>query len=80
LRSKGLDEAAVRDAIAPLRESELQRARAVWQRRFGALPTSPKERMQQMRFLAARGFGAEVVAQVLRGAGADDGDDGYRGS
>jgi len=79
LRAKGLDEEAVRAAVQPLHASELQRARAVWQRRFGTPPAAPKERAKHLRFLAARGFGAEVAAQVLRGAGAewDEAEDGY---
>ncbi|MGE8396328.1 MAG: recombination regulator RecX, partial [Comamonas sp.] len=29
--------------------------------------TTPQERMKQMRFLASRGFGGDVVNKVLRG-------------
>jgi regulatory protein len=51
-----------------LRETELERARAVWQRKYGGAPPSePAERARQMRFLAARGFAAEVVRRVVGG-------------
>ncbi|MGM9487821.1 regulatory protein RecX [Ideonella sp. YS5] len=51
-----------------LRETEMERARAVWQRKYGGTPPSdPAERARQMRFLAARGFAAEVVRRVVGG-------------
>ena len=71
LRHKGVDALLIADARERLRSTELQRAREVWQRRFGAPPESPQERAKQMRFLASRGFGGDVVRQVLRG-GDDD--------
>ena len=68
LRRKGLEEELVRAAAAQLKSTELQRAHAVWQQRFGSTPApaTPQERARQMRFLAARGFAADVVRQVLR--------------
>jgi regulatory protein len=61
--------AADEPARAALRDSELQRAQAVWARKFGQLPAGAAERGRQMRFLAARGFSADTVRAVLRGAG-----------
>ncbi len=53
---------------ARLKESELERARDVWQRKFGGeAPVDAASRARQMRFLAARGFSSEVVRRVLRG-------------
>jgi regulatory protein len=57
-----------------LRETELERARAIWQRKYGdraAAPADPAERARQMRFLIARGFSADVVRRVVRSV-ADD--------
>lgn len=54
-----------------LRDSELQRAREVWRRKYGTPATDPAERGRQMRFLAGRGFSPEVIRRVVRG-GADD--------
>lgn len=71
LRHKGVDAPLIADARERLRSTELQRAREVWQRRFGAPPESPQERAKQMRFLASRGFGGDVVRQVLRGGDGD---------
>ena len=68
LRHKGVDAELIANAMDRLRSTELQRARDVWQRRFGAQPSTPQERAKQMRFLASRGFGGDVVRQVLQGA------------
>ena len=54
-------------ALADSAGSELQRAHALWQRRFGQLAADPKELARQHRFLTARGFSGEVVRQVIKG-------------
>ena len=71
LRTHGLDEELVRDHLAALERTELERVRAVWARRFGRKPESPAERARQLRFLLARGFSAATVYRVL-GARPDD--------
>ncbi|HQY29329.1 MAG TPA: recombination regulator RecX [Burkholderiaceae bacterium] len=71
LRMHGLDETLVRTHVAELERTELERATAVWERRFGARPASLAERARQTRFLLARGFSAETVRRVL-GAGSHD--------
>lgn len=50
-----------------LRDTELARAREVWQRKYGAAAADTAERLRQMRFLAGRGFSSEVIRRVLRG-------------
>ena len=78
LRSKGLSDGLVRNTADRLRATELERAQAVWQQRFGGAPaTDPKERARQMRFLAARGFAGDVVRCVLREA--ERGGDAHNG-
>jgi len=54
------------DARRQLRDSEFTRAREVWQRKYGTAPADAAERVRQMRFLANRGFSAEVVRRVVR--------------
>lgn len=71
LRAKGLGDDAIEQAAETLRASELERARAVWRKKFGVAPANPAERARQMRFLAARGFSGDVVRRVLRGGDAD---------
>lgn len=75
LRQKGLDEDLIRNAAATLRSSEHARAWAVWQRKFGQVATTPQERAKHMRFLASRGFAAEVVGKVVRGQAPEPGDE-----
>lgn len=52
---------------AALKSSELARARDVWSRKFGDVPTDPAGRAKQMRFLAGRGFSPDVIRRVVRG-------------
>ena len=61
-----LDGDEVEASLAALRESEFERAHALWLRRFGSAPGDLKERARQHRYLAARGFGNDVIAKVLR--------------
>ena len=65
LQAKGLAPELVAQAMQQLRSTELERARAVWARKFGAPPRDAAERARQSRFLAARGFGGDVIAKVL---------------
>lgn len=71
LQQKGIDPQAIATAMEQLKDTELQRAREVWQRRFGELPADAAERARQTRFLLARGFPGAVVGRVLKG-GADE--------
>lgn len=59
------------EAAQALKESELQRACAVLERKFAAPPSNPAERAKQARFLAGRGFSPEVIARALRRDGAE---------
>lgn len=73
LQAKGLEGELVAQAMEQLKGTELSRARDVWRRKFAQLPRDAAERAKQSRFLAARGFGGEVIRKVLAGgAGEDD--------
>lgn len=72
LRAKGLSDDAVDRAAETLRATEVDRARAVWQKKFGTAPAGPAERARQMRFLASRGFSGDVVRRVLRAGSRED--------
>ena len=67
LQAKGLPAPLVAEAVDMLRGTDLERAREVWQRRFGVVPADARERARQARFLLARGFGGDVVQRVLAG-------------
>ena len=72
LRSHRLDADLVEEKVAELGISEMARAHALWQRRFGHPPGSPQERARQLRFLVARGFRSDIVRRVVAGAGRPD--------
>ncbi len=65
LQGKGLDPQAVAEAVSDLRATELARAREVWRKKFGEPAADAKARASQMRFLASRGFGGDVIRRVV---------------
>ena len=56
------------EAAQALQLSEIDRARAVWMRKFPAAAVGPADRARQARFLAGRGFSPEVIRRLLRSA------------
>ncbi len=71
LQAKGLEPEAVAQAVAQLRTTEVERARGVWQKKFGEPAVDAAERGKQMRFLAARGFGGDAIRKVVSGGDED---------
>ena len=71
LQAKGVDAQAVASAVSELHATEHVRALAVWQKKFGTVPSDAATAARQMRFLAARGFSADVIRRVVK-AGLDD--------
>ena len=55
----------INEALPELKESELDTAREVWQRKFGILARDAKERGKQIRFLQSRGFSMDIIFKVL---------------
>jgi regulatory protein len=66
LRQKGIAEELISAALPQLKGTELEAAREVWQKKFGLAPQDEKEKAKQVRFLQSRGFGFDVIFQVLR--------------
>ncbi len=66
LQQKGIDEDLIAAALLHLKETELETARTVWRKKFGAMPINAKERAKQIRFLMSRGFTPEIIRQVLQ--------------
>lgn len=62
-----LPEDITRAVTQNLRETEHDRALALWQKRFGEVAQSPAELAKQMRFLAGRGFSGDVIRRVVKG-------------
>lgn len=71
LQAKGIGAEAVAEAVDQLRATEVERARAVWRKKFGEPATDAAGRAKQMRFLASRGFGAEAIRRVVAGEDTD---------
>jgi regulatory protein len=67
LKRHAVGETLIEEVNAQLRETELARARAVWQKKYGQLPETPAERARQARFLAARGFSMSIIGKILKG-------------
>ncbi len=65
LRSRGLDPAVVAAEVGEL-PSELERARAVWSKKFATVPEDAKEWARQARFLQSRGFATDVIRRLLK--------------
>jgi len=68
LKQKGMDDSQVAEISSRLKDSEFERAQAVWNKKFGTVgcAQTPAEYARQGRFLAARGFSHDVVRQVLK--------------
>ncbi|WP_375737634.1 recombination regulator RecX [Pseudomonas boanensis] len=64
------------DIDQALRDAEVdwgEQLREVWRRKFGGrLPQDARERAQQGRYLAYRGFSMEMISRVLRGSSLDN--------
>lgn len=71
LLNKGLSAELVAGAMDRLKRSELERAREVWRKKFGEPALDAAGRARQMRFLAARGFGGDVIRRVVSQADDD---------
>ncbi|MDI3509501.1 MAG: regulatory protein [Betaproteobacteria bacterium] len=71
LQAKGISAEAMAEAVETLHNTEVERAREVWRKKFGEPAADAAGRAKQMRFLAARGFGAEAIRRVVSGADDD---------
>jgi regulatory protein len=66
LRQKGIAEELISAALPELKDGELEAAREVWKKKFGAAPQDEKEKAKQVRFLQSRGFAMDAIFKVLR--------------
>lgn len=67
LKQHQVDAQTVAELAEQLRSTELARARAVWEKKFGEVATTPEAKARQMRFLASRGFSRTVISKIVRG-------------
>lgn len=77
LKTHQLGEETLGEVKTQLQATEVERAKALWEKRFGHPPVDFAERAKQVRYMMARGFSRSVVSRII--AGADellgDGDD-----
>jgi regulatory protein len=65
LRQKGIPQNLIDEALPELKESELNTAIVVWQRKFGNIAQDEKEKGKQVRFMQSRGFSMDIIFKVL---------------
>jgi regulatory protein len=66
LRQRGVPETIIESLLCEDRGSEAQRAREVWQKKFGIVPTHAADKARQIRFLQSRGFTPEAIRHAIR--------------
>jgi regulatory protein len=67
LQQAGVDSSKTTELLRSLKETEFQRAHALWLRKFGIVAQEQKEKARQYRFLASKGFSSDVVSRVVTG-------------
>jgi len=65
LRQRGIEDSIIQAVVNENRDSELERAQAVWWKKFGVSPTNTTETSKQIRFMQSRGFPLEIVYSVI---------------
>jgi len=68
LRQRGVGDTIIEAVLSENRDSEFERAREVWQKKFGSMPADAPEKARQMRFLQSRGFAAELIRRIFQDA------------
>lgn len=69
LRQRGVPSSIIEELLNNSRDSELERARAVWQKKFGTPPANAAEKGKHIRFMQSRGFTSEVIRRAISGGG-----------
>ncbi|WP_296891784.1 recombination regulator RecX [Thiobacillus sp.] len=67
LRQRGIDDSIIQTVLSENCGSEMGRAREVWRKKYGTLPTNTAETSKQIRFMQSRGFSLEIVRRVIDG-------------
>ena len=68
LKAKGVDQSLV-DSVSE--QGDLERARAILERKYRTAATTRQERAKRMRFLQSRGFSSEIIFKLLSARGDD---------
>ncbi|NYT61243.1 recombination regulator RecX [Alcaligenaceae bacterium] len=65
LRQHGVPDEDIAQLNQQLRSTEVERARVVWEKKYGQAPADAKAYAKQFRFLASRGFSADCLRRIL---------------
>ena len=66
LKAKGVSESLIEQVSS---EGELERARAILERKYKSPAATREERARRMRFLQSRGFSSEIIFSLLSARG-----------
>lgn len=69
LRQHGISDTLIDTVLHDNRDSELARACAVWQKKFGRPATEAADKARQIRFMQSRGFSPDIIRRALQNAG-----------
>ena len=65
LRQRGVSDGIIEAVLGENRDSELDRAREVWNKKFGIPPVDATEKARQIRFLLTRGFSPDIIRKTI---------------
>ncbi|MES2368816.1 MAG: recombination regulator RecX [Pseudomonadota bacterium] len=65
LRQRGVSETVIEGVLRENRDTELERARQIWQKKFSSAPADSAEKARQTRFMQSKGFTSEVIQLIL---------------
>jgi regulatory protein len=69
LRAKGVDDETIAAGMVDAGlDDEIERARAIWVRKFRTAPQDKREWAKQARFLQSRGFSVDTIRRLLKNA------------
>ena len=67
LQRAGIEQSTISRLSQDLKDTEFERALALWERKFGQIAHEQKERARQYRFLVSKGFNPELVTRLISG-------------
>jgi regulatory protein len=67
LGQRGLVRTDIEQALRACNVDWREQMEEIWRRKFGELPVDARERAQQGRFLAYRGYSMDMISKLLRG-------------
>lgn len=66
LRLRGVNDSVIEAVLAESRDSEIERARKIWVKKYGEAPVDGRISPSQARFMLSRGFNLETVYKLFK--------------